>query len=113
MIVIFLKKKKDNNFLSSCEGLYEKPHYNKITNKNRQMIRQTKPALKKYNTFLSSSEGSYGPDLGPSCLKRLLADDTSRWLLGLTEMGAVKKEITFSSQAVKADTRLHMHTYSQ
>ena len=45
-------------------------------------------------------------DMCPSCLKGLSEDDTiSRWML--------KKHITLSSRAAKADTRLHMHAFSQ
>ena len=54
-----------------------------------------------------SKESFAGPELCPSCLKRLSADATSSRL-------ALKKItcITLSSQAAKADTRLHMHAFS-
>ena len=58
--------------------------------KTTEEVEKQKCALKKKKNFLSSSEGPYGTshapfsqesfaksDLGPSCLKRLSADDTS------------------------------------
>ena len=59
-----------------------------------------------------SQECFVGPDLGPSYLKRLSGDDTSsRWLT--TEIGAEKRNITLSSRAAKAKTRLHIRAFSQ
>ena len=83
------------------------------------MIKDRKRALK--NETLSSrvansahetlqiaftQESFAGPDLCPSCVERLSVEDTWSRL-------ALNKNISLSSRAAKADTRLHMHAFSQ
>ena len=58
------------------------------------------------NKHSFSQKSFAGRDLCPRFLKSISADNTSsRW--------AMKKNITLSSRAAKAETRLHIHTFSQ